>query len=165
MTLTRPANSAKSNRIQCSTGSWECDCKAVIDARTSIAPQRLIDEALGCGPTCATFVRGFGPDLTLSMASPLDDGGVRYTRDGREIHDLDLWTLHVAVFYDGSCMQRGALGFCGATWAVIQMTADNKAAVTISGAVRSCFQQTAQAAEHCGRAAAVQLLTGPARLL
>ena len=44
------------------------------------------------------------------------------------------------------------------------MGADNHAAVTISGPVWSSFPQTAQAAEHCARAAAVQVLTGPARL-
>ena len=34
------------------------------------------------------------------------------------------------------------------------MGTDNEAAVTISDPVRSRFPQTAQAAEHCGRAAA-----------
>ena len=108
------ANSARSNRIQCSTATAKLRLR-----QTSIAPQRLIDEALAYGPTCATFVRGFGPDLTLP----------------REIHDPDLWTLHGDVFYDGSCIQRVAPGFCRATWPVIQMSEDNKAAVTISGPV------------------------------
>ena len=36
--------------------------------------------------------------------------------------------------------------------------------VCVSGPVWSCVPQTAQAAEHCARAGAVQLLNGPSRL-
>ena len=36
--------------------------------------------------------------------------------------------------------------------------------VCVSGPVWSCLPQTAQAAEHCARAGAVQLLNGPSRV-
>ena len=98
------------------------------------------------------------------MDPPIPDGGVRYCKDGREISDREQWTLHGDVFYDGSCIQRNAPGLSRATWAVVQMSSDNKAVVTVSGPVWNSLPQTAQAAEHCARTAAVELLTGPARL-
>ena len=143
---------------------WECDCDAAMEARASIAPQHLIDEALARGPSCAAFVRGLGPDLGECMDPQIPDGGVRYCKDGREISDREQWTLHGDVFYDGSCIQRSAPGLSRATWAVVQMSSDNKAVVTVSGPVWNSLPQTAQAAEHCARTAAVELLTGPARL-
>ena len=143
---------------------WECDCAIAMQARTSVAPPQLIREALARGPSCAAFTRGLGPDLSRRMEPPIANGGVKYVKNGCEVPNRDQWTLHGDVFYDGSCIQRSAPGLSRATWAVIQMGSNNEAAVVISGPVWNSLPQTAQAAEHCARTAAVELLTGPARL-
>ena len=73
---------------------WECDCPDAVQARTSIAPPHLVREALARGPTCAAFTRGLGPDLSKYMEPPVNNGGIKYTRNGCEVADRQLWTLH-----------------------------------------------------------------------
>ena len=86
-------------------------------------------------------------------------------RNGVEIKDHTGWALEGNVFYDGSCLQRGCNGLSRATWAAVQLGPDNQVVASVSGPVWRSLPQTAQAAEHCARAAAVQILKGPARLI
>ena len=85
--------------------------------------------------------------------------------NGVEIEDHTCWALEGNVFYDGSCLQRGCNGLSRATWAAVQLGPDNQVVASVSGPVWRSLPQTAQAAEHCARAAAVQILKGPARLI
>ena len=143
---------------------WECQNEAAKLARKEIAPQRLIDEALALGPTSAVFCRGLCQDLSLAVPAPLSAGGIVYTANGIRIEDPALWTLSGDIFYDGSCLQRGTSGLSRGTWAAVQLGPDNRVSVCVSGPVWSSLPQTAQAAEHCARAGAVQILNGPSRL-
>eukprot|EP00973_Karenia_brevis_P015846 2169134-Karenia_brevis.AAC.1 len=62
-------------------------------------------------------------------------------------------------------MQRGCSDLSRATWAVVQLDEQRRPKISCTGPVWSSLPQTAQAAEHCARAAAVQLLVGPTRLI
>ena len=77
------------------------------------------------------------------------------------MEDRALWTLCGDVFYDGSCIQRGSNELSRATWVAIQIDTENKVVACVSGPVWGSLLQSAHAAEHCARAAAVQLLSGP----
>ena len=144
---------------------WECECEAVSELRKQVLPVSLIREARRAGAGSAAFCRGLGPSIAALVPPPLDDGGVLFTRNGAIVEDRALWTLCGDVFYDGSCFQRGSNELNRATWAAIQMDADNKVVACVSGPVWAGLPQSAQAAEHCARTAAVELLNGPSRLI
>ena len=140
-------------------------CTAVDAERNEVAPQRVINEARALGATSATYCRGLCQDLAEAVPEPLVEGGIRFMRNGVEIKDHTGWALEGNVFYDGSCLQRGCNGLSRATWAAVQLGPDNQVVASVSGPVWRSLPQTAQAAEHCARAAAVQILKGPARLI
>ena len=64
------------------------------------------------------------------------------------------------MYYDGSAYRYAASDMSRATFAVVQVDGSGNRVATLSGTVPDYMPQTSQAAEHCGRLAAVQLLCG-----
>ena len=141
---------------------WQCPCNEAL--RSSLASQQLILEALHAGLASATYNRGLRDDLTELTEAPPSEGGILFMLNGEEIQDHKEWKLQGHIFYDGSCIKRGAPGIDRATWAAVHVDEEGTVAACVSGPVWRSLPQTAQAAEHCARAAAVQLLAGPATL-
>ena len=141
---------------------WQCPCNDAL--RSAFASQQLILEALHAGPTSATYNRGLCDDLAELTEAPPSEGGILFMLNGEEIQDPNERKLQGNIFYDGSCIKRGAPGIDRATWAAVQVDEEGAVVACVSGPVWRSLPQTARAAEHCARAAAVQLLVGPATL-
>ena len=142
---------------------WLCPCNEAL--RSSLASQQLILEALHAGPASATYNRGLCDDLADLTEAPPSEGGILFMLNGEEIKDHKEWKLQGHIFYDGSCMKRGAPGIDRATRAAVQVDKEEAVAACVSGPVWRSLPQTGQAAEHCARAAAVQLLKGPSGMI
>ena len=68
------------------------------------------------------------------------------------------------IYYDGTCFRHAEPELSTATFAVIELDELGAERAVLQGTVSPDLPQTSQAAEHCGRAAAVQTLCGPAVL-
>ena len=64
------------------------------------------------------------------------------------------------IYYDGSAHRCAASDMSHATFAVVQVDGLGNRVSTLHATVPACMPQTSQAAEHCGRTAAIQMLRG-----
>jgi len=89
---------------------------------------------------------------------------LRFTRSAQEVADEKEWQLCGNLYYDGSCFRAHSTELSRAAFSVVQMEGQTVIA-KLQGTVPANLPQTSQAAEQCGRAAAVQLLNGPSTLI
>jgi len=137
---------------------WECDHPEVSRARKENARSSLCNAALEAGPDSAKFTRC----IDHIAVSDAEGEAIRYTRDGIRHPDKGDWSLSGDIFYDGSCQKAPGLSL--ATYAAVQVDSESNIVAYVQGTVPSYMPQSSQAAEHCGRLAAIRLMTGQSTL-
>eukprot|EP00973_Karenia_brevis_P095604 12428148-Karenia_brevis.AAC.1 len=88
-----------------------------------------------------------------------------FRRGGSKIEDTSSWHVQGSIYYDGSCYRGYDEDLSRAAFAVVEVDGSGQPAATLLGTVPPSMPQTSQAAEQCGRAAAVQLLAGSSELV
>ena len=139
--------------------AWVCPHPAAAKVRERLAGAALINEARAAGPEHPLFARGlrFRPCSApqLPAAQKLE-----FWHSGCIVQDRDQWQMSGLVYYDGSAHKCSAANLNRATFAVVQVDGLGNCVSTLQGTVPAHMPQNSQAAEHCGRAAAVQSLSG-----
>jgi len=156
----------------CSTGArdtihhraWVCPCAGAVRAREAHASPELIREAVAAGEGSALFTRALCAHVVHSMP-PVGEQVLVFERGGQVVSDRAQWTLHGNVYYDGSCQRRHDEDLCRASFAAVEVDEAGVQVASIMGTVPPCMPQSSQAAEHCGRTAAVQCLSAASILV
>ena len=143
--------------------TWCCQWHEAVTRRMEIASPELVKEAQS-QPESAYFTRGIRPhpaDVDNVVAQKQQ---ANFWRDGEAVDNRSDWQMRGNIFYDGSCFRNKEPELSTATFAVVEVDDDGVARAIMRATVSPEMPQTSQAAEHSGRLAAVQMLSGSAVL-
>jgi len=143
--------------------AWCCQWHEAVTRRMELASPELVKEAKS-QPDSALFARAIRPhpadvDKVVAQRQQL-----LFWRDGEPAAGRAEWRMSGNIFYDGSCFRNKEPELSTATFAVVEVDDDGTARAVLRATVSPEMPQTSQAAEHSGRLAAVQMLTGKAVL-
>lgn len=145
---------------------WECTSQHATAAREQHASRKLVARAKAAGPSSALFTRALAGHPAASVPKPAGDDStcVVFCRAGMRMYDPASWTLSGNIFYDGACTSHVVPELSRAGWGAVEVDEQGNVLASVQGPVCSPLPQTAQAGEHCGRTAVVELLDGPSVL-
>ena len=144
--------------------AWVCNHAEAVELRTRIAGQGLVDEAAAADPSSAFLTRGLRPHPAETVRSLGQEQVLKFERGGCQIQDKRLWGMQGHIYYDGSCYRDPEPELSRATFCVVEVDDSGAVQARLQGTVTQGMPPSSQSGEHCGRAAAVQLLHGPSSI-
>jgi len=139
--------------------AWCCQWNEAVARRGEIASAELIQAAQE-EPDSAMYTRGIRPhpgDLDKVVAQKQQTA---FWRDGVPVDDPGEWKMEGSIFYDGSCFRHKEPELSTAAFAVVEVNDAGETTAVLRATVSPELPQTSQSAEHSGRLAAVQMLSG-----
>ena len=91
------------------------------------------------------------------MPQVAEQQSVSFCRNGLPVNDRAQWIMSGLVYYDGSCFRAPDAEMSRATFSVVEVDREGALVASYRATVPRQLPQTSQAAEQCGRQAAVQL--------
>ena len=143
---------------------WCCQAPEVLQERLKHACAATIQLAIEAGPLSAFFCRGLRQHPAETVPRPAEQQVLKFYRGAEIIEDRSQWTMSGDIYYDGSCSKEFDAELNRAAFSVVEVDSLGSCTAQLKGTVPFKLPRTSQAAEQCGRVAAVQVARGTSTL-